>query len=72
MGKLSSGNEETEIVKEEIKTKVIPNKTVEVEPETVKVEVESSPAFPEGEFKINETRVVFVKRDFFFINCKAT
>lgn len=68
LGKLSSGNEETEIVKEEIKTKVIPNKTVEVEPETVKVELESFPAFPEGEFKINETRVVFAKKGTSFLS----
>lgn len=68
LGKLPSGNEETEIVKEEVKTKLTPDKTVEVEPETVKVELESSPAFPEGEFKINDTRVVFAKKGTSFLS----
>ena len=58
LGKLQGGIPKNEVVKEELNTKVTPNNTVE-EAETVKVEIKSSPTYPEGEFKINETRVVF-------------
>ena len=34
----------------------------------MKVELESFPAFPEGEFKINETRVVFAKKGTSFLS----
>ena len=61
LGKLQGGIPKNEVVKEEINTKVTPNNTVE-EAETVKVEIKSSPTYPEGEFKINETRVVFAKK----------
>ena len=62
LGKLQGGIPKNEVIKEEIETKVTPNKSVVEEAETVKVEIKSSPTYPEGEFKINETRVVFAKK----------
>lgn len=58
LGKLPVSNEELEVIKDEVKIKTTQNKTVEAAIDKIK----PSPSFPEGEFKINETKVVFVKR----------
>ncbi|MEO5945680.1 MAG: glucosaminidase domain-containing protein [Chitinophagaceae bacterium] len=67
LGKLPVSNEESEIVKDEVKIKIADNKTVE-EIESGKAEIKSFPAYPEGEFKINETKVLFVKEGTSFLS----
>ncbi len=71
LDKLPVSNVESEIVKDEVKIKTAQNKTVEKIPETVTAEIITSPAFPDGEFKLNQTRVVFVKRGTSFLSIAA-